>query len=376
VRSNTRSNNTRSRTYLWLILLGVCLLSIISYTVVLACGWGNNNTPQSNGFASGCGPWSWMRQSQTCSSPTSTSNGPTRCPRMRAQGQNCVSPTVTGQPCTEATNGGTPCVQPTATQPISCGGTLPQSQICVVPTTTGPGSCNPTQSQICIAPTQPVSGTPPVVATSTSTTSSSYTLTVDNSSNIISSSIVSQLQSVFQYSYPKLVQRFGSSSSPKSVTLTVNASIAGGSGGGIIVAETSGSHITLNGGYQNQAPNDLGWLTHELTHVVQGYTGNAPGWFTEGMADYGRYYYAPPGANPSSWNILTPPKSSDNYTDGYGVAARFLIWLQEQKSSTIVDQLNKTIQNHQDFNTTFQQLTGGTVDQLWAQYKANPALSQ
>jgi hypothetical protein len=49
--------------------------------------------------------------------------------------------------------------------------------------------------------------------------------------------------------------------------------------------------------------------------------------------------------------------------------------LQQRTSPTIVDQLNKAVQTGQDFTATFQQITGGTVDQLWAQYVADPTIS-
>jgi hypothetical protein len=213
-----------------------------------------------------------------------------------------------------------------------------------------------------ITPTAPTATTPPKPA---------YTLTIENPGNLISSTIVNQLQAVFDYSYPKIVHRFGSSSTVSSVPLIVYSSNDGS------IAYTEADQVHINAIYQNAHTNDLGWLTHELTHVVQHYVGdNIPGWFTEGMADFSRYYYAPPGANPPDW-VLRPPTASDKYTDGYGTTARFLIWLQQHTSSTIVDMLNHTLQTQPaQFTTMFQQITNGTVDQLWTRYITNPTIDQ
>lgn len=207
-----------------------------------------------------------------------------------------------------------------------------------------------------------------VLSTRRSAASLAATLTIENPGNLISQTLVNELQGVFDYSYPKLIQRFGSPV-PQQVTLTVYSSTDG------TIAGTAGNHVYINAVYQNANPDDLGWFTHELTHVAQSYSGgDVPGWFTEGLADYGRYYYAPPGANPSWWLIPGPPASSDSYTTGSGPAARFLIWLQQHKSSTIVDQLNHAAQTQQPFATVFQQVAGETVDQAWTEYTANPSI--
>ncbi|SRR5579884_511003 len=219
-------------------------------------------------------------------------------------------------------------------------------------------------SQIAGVPVCDGNTTPPAPS------SSSYTLTIENTDASLNNE-VTQLQSLFAYSYPRLVERFGSATVAKSVTLTVDPN-----GTGISGTDAASAHITVNANYMKQHPDDLAWLTHELTHVVQNYQGSdVPGWFTTGMADYSRYYYAPVGSNPSWWTLPGNPSATDSYTAGFGVAARFLIWLQQHTSATIVDQLNHAAQTQQPFAATFQQITGGTVDQLWAQYKANPAIS-
>jgi hypothetical protein len=355
VRSTIEPGNKKPRLFPWLVLLGICLLSILTYTGALACGWGNNGSPWSTASAHGCAPW--MQQSQGCTSPTAVTCGGTV-----SQSQICVFPTTPVQPCDSTTGQDPACASPTTT--------IIPTTAAIPPTTTVP--------PIAATPTTIAVPTVTAIPTTTGTSSSSYTLNVDDPGNLLSSSLITQLQSVFQYSYPKLVQRFGSASSPQSVTLTASPTLASAhaTAGTVTVAETIGSHITVNATFQNQYPAYLGWLTHELTHVVQGYsTTNVPLWFVEGMAEYGRYYYAPAGANPAQFNVLNAPTASDTAPQPYTTAARFLIWLQQHTSPTIVDQLNKAVQTGQDFTATFQQITGGTVDQLWAQYVADPTIS-
>jgi hypothetical protein len=107
-------------------------------------------------------------------------------------------------------------------------------------------------------------------------------------------------------------------------------------------------------------------------HIIQAYTGGTPGWLTEGIADLVRYRY---GVNNSAAGWSLPAySSSQSYTNAYRVTARFLAWLENHVSSTIVTNLNTALRNHTYTANTWVTLTGKTVDQLWADYGANPAL--
>jgi hypothetical protein len=200
-----------------------------------------------------------------------------------------------------------------------------------------------------------------------------FTLTINNPGNLISSTLTSTLRSEFNSVYPTLYQRFGNANTATSVTLTIYTSTDGTIAG----TDAANATVLVNAVWQNAHTNDLGWFTYELTHVVQNYSGsNLPGWFTEGMSGYARYYYAPAGETPFT-QIPGSPSSSDSYTGGAGTVARYLIWLQERKSSTIVDQLNHALQTAPNtFATVFQQIAGGTLDNVWAQYVADPTLKQ
>ena len=82
-------------------------------------------------------------------------------------------------------------------------------------------------------------------------------------------------------------------------------------------------------------PNDFGMVIHELTHIVQDYKGGGEGWLTEAIADYIRdRHFEKQGRAPA----FDPEKSS--YRQGYGIAAAFLIWLEETKHPGLVRKLN------------------------------------
>jgi hypothetical protein len=89
------------------------------------------------------------------------------------------------------------------------------------------------------------------------------------------------------------------------------------------------------------------------------------------MADYVRSIYGPAD---DDWS-MPPLQPGNSYTDAYRVATRFLDWLDQHAVSTIVDQLSYTAQTGGSFSEAFQRLTGGTVDDEWRKYVANPILA-
>ena len=57
------------------------------------------------------------------------------------------------------------------------------------------------------------------------------------------------------------------------------------------VAFTAGGTITCSAKWFTDHPDDVGAVIHELCHVVQGYRKKQPpGWVTEGIADYVRWF--------------------------------------------------------------------------------------
>ncbi|HEU4554045.1 MAG TPA: basic secretory protein-like protein [Chitinophaga sp.] len=195
-------------------------------------------------------------------------------------------------------------------------------------------------------------------------TSNGYTLTLTNNDATFDDAERQRLVNTFFTVYPKLLNRFYTGATKK-VKFVIDPTYNG-------VAYTSGAVTTLSAAWFHNHPEDIDVVTHEVMHIVQAYTGGAPGWLTEGIADYARYKY---GVNngPAGWS-LPAWNASQNYTDAYRVTARFLVWLELHVRSSIVNDLNTALRTKTYTGSTWSQLTGKSVDQLWADYSQNPAL--
>ncbi|MEO8112703.1 MAG: basic secretory protein-like protein, partial [Ginsengibacter sp.] len=118
---------------------------------------------------------------------------------------------------------------------------------------------------------------------------------------------------------------------------------------------------------------DLDVVTHEVMHIVQSYPGGAgPGWITEGIADYVRNKM---GVNNEAGDWRLPEYNSrQNYTDAYRVTARFLQWIEQKYKSNLVQKLDADMRNKKYAPAFWKTETGKTIDQLWSEYAANPAI--
>lgn len=136
-------------------------------------------------------------------------------------------------------------------------------------------------------------------------------------------------------------------------------------------AYTSGNEIHVNGPWIREHPDDSGLLIHELAHVVQAYPGghNAPGWLTEGIADYVRWWrYEPELAATSGRTRIDPAKSK--YTDSYRTTAMWLAWCSRAHDMRLVPALDLALRNGEDPLPLFEKLCGKGPDGLWAEFVA------
>ena len=131
------------------------------------------------------------------------------------------------------------------------------------------------------------------------------------------------------------------------------------------IAGTSGSLIVISSHWVESHPEDIGFVVHELTHVVQDY-GNSggPWWITEGIADYIRW--AIYEGKPLAW--FPRPRKSGAYKQGYRVTAGFLLWLESDKAPGIVKKLNTAMRRHAYSDAVFKDATGQSLDALWNEY--------
>jgi hypothetical protein len=77
-------------------------------------------------------------------------------------------------------------------------------------------------------------------------------------------------------------------------------------------------------------------------------------------------------ANAEAGWSLTPYVNTQNYSDGYRITARFLVWLEANGHSGLATQLDARCRANTMTDATWSQLTGKTVQALWADYAANP----
>jgi len=192
-----------------------------------------------------------------------------------------------------------------------------------------------------------------------------YTLIFINRDRNFSQETKQQMIDAFFTVYPREAKRFNKHTL-RTVTFLIDPTYKG-------VAETGNGRARYNPEWLRKNPEDIDVVTHEVMHIVQDYRHANPGWLTEGIADYVRYVY---GVNnvKSRWT-LPDYRSTQNYENAYRVTARFLLWVEKTKNKRIVDRLDAALRDGTYQPQLWEKLTGATVDQLWKEYGADPALS-
>ena len=59
------------------------------------------------------------------------------------------------------------------------------------------------------------------------------------------------------------------------------------------------------------------------------------------------------------------------YTDGYGVTARFLRWIDETRSAGVTEALNTALRAEPYDEAVWMNLAGAPLDTLWSEYAAD-----
>lgn len=184
-----------------------------------------------------------------------------------------------------------------------------------------------------------------------------FTVTMSGDIDESNAEVVGQLTTLFHQSYPKLVKRFENPKhpAPRHIDVVFDPGID-------VPAYCSGDKITVSSKWLKEHPGDIALLTHELTHAVQRYESNPPGWLTEGIADYARHLYTP-GKQPD-WSLPERFRRRDSYKDSYRTSAKFLVWLDE-KHAGAVDKIHRKIQDGDFSIDDFETITGKSVELLW-----------
>jgi hypothetical protein len=188
--------------------------------------------------------------------------------------------------------------------------------------------------------------------------SDTLTITMSGEVDAELAPVAGGLTTLFYQCYPELLERFDNPQKPASRHIEVIFKR-----GMKAPAHCLGAKISVSVEWLKKHPDDIGLLTHELTHAVQQYPRAEPGWLTEGIADYARELYGP---NEASWSSPRRLTATNSYKDSYQVTARFLGWL-DRKHPGAVDRLHRKTQNREFTVDDFKAVTGKTVDELWAE---------
>ncbi len=188
------------------------------------------------------------------------------------------------------------------------------------------------------------------------------TLEVDTRDAVDLAEFHEVLPELLQAEYPKIVDIIGTDDSPlpESVRFSFRP--------GIDVPAYAGRGIVMSADWFSKNANDLGCALHELTHIVQQYPGfeGKPGWLVEGIADYVRHKI---GLD-DGWTIPGAYRDGWSYTNGYGVTAAFLVFVEQEYDEDLVVTMNQSLKDKSYKPDLWKTRTEKTVDELWDDFAA------
>jgi hypothetical protein len=146
---------------------------------------------------------------------------------------------------------------------------------------------------------------------------------------------------------------------------------------GGIPASAGGGAVNMNASwFRGELEREAaGAVVHELVHVVQEYGGGSrgrregrpPGWLTEGIPDYIRWFLYEPetgGAKISRRNL-----AAARHDASYRVTANFLDWATRTYDADLVKKLNVAARESRYDEGIWVTLTGKPADELEAEWK-------
>lgn len=194
-----------------------------------------------------------------------------------------------------------------------------------------------------------------------------FTLNFECKAPDFSSETSQKLIDTFFKVYPELVKTYNKKAA-RNVSFVIDPDYKG-------VAGTSNNRVVFGSKYMTSHPGDIDVVTHEVMHIVQGYGNQSgmPGWLTEGIADYVRYAFGVDNAG-AGWSLPNFAKEH-SYRNSYRISARFLLWMEQSGYKGIVKKLDKVGRNNTYSNgAVWKTITGKTLDEIWAEYAANPLI--
>ena len=184
-------------------------------------------------------------------------------------------------------------------------------------------------------------------------------LLVKGDIDALPSETMEKLLRCFDEVFPAIWEKFGAGEKP-TIVYEIKRSYKG-------IAYTAGDHIGLNPGWLVEHPNDIDCMTHELIHAAQGYPHYDPSWLVEGIADYGRDLFGQYNED-AGWHLPRHYRGG-KLTDGYGTTAAFLKYVETLPGgSGLVDACNRALQEDRYTPAIFSDMTGKSIEELWADY--------
>jgi len=127
---------------------------------------------------------------------------------------------------------------------------------------------------------------------------------------------------------------------------------------------------------QNLKGEAKGSIVHELVHVVQQYglshrnpkATPTPGWVTEGIADYVRWFLYEPQSHGA--DIKPRDAAHARYDASYRTTANFLNWVTTKYDPQLVTRLNTAARAGTYTEAFWKQRTGHTAAELADEWKA------
>lgn len=128
--------------------------------------------------------------------------------------------------------------------------------------------------------------------------------------------------------------------------------------------------VSIKTSYIRAVPSDAGGVSvHELMHVVQGGWMDVPGWLIEGFADYARHESQMDLLLNNDWILPEGYQDGTHYLDGYGAAASFIRFLNDNQILNVTTFVGKFLDgSYSDGDEVWLEMTGTTLDELWQRY--------
>ena len=188
--------------------------------------------------------------------------------------------------------------------------------------------------------------------------------------------VKTELSPVILEWYPKIVDLLPGDGyeAPTTVTLQFKNDLPDG-----VPAYATGSFVTMNAPwFKNQLGKEAkGCVVHELVHVVQNYwlaprlnpnPKRTPGWVTEGLADYIRWFLYEPetkGAHYTPAQIRTMKHDAS-----YRISANFIDWVSRNHQKNIARLINEAARTGRYEDDLWKKQTGSSIGELARGWKS------